>query len=81
MIFYIPITYISLYFVSTLEMCNSSELCTESNKIGLIIISLLNLIIALSINSIHMYFGRADSLLGDNHILVLNYSFFYNLVI
>lgn len=36
---------------------------------------------SLGINTMHMYFGRADSLLGDNHILVLNYSFINNLVI
>ncbi|CAD8192060.1 unnamed protein product [Paramecium octaurelia] len=80
LIFYIPISYSSLYFISSESVCKSSQFCDTSTQIVLIIICILNLVIALAINSLHIYFGRADSLMGDNHILMLNYSFLNNFI-
>ncbi|CAD8084216.1 unnamed protein product [Paramecium sonneborni] len=81
LIFYIPITYSSFYFITQKSLCSESSFCNTTTYITLIIICIFNLTISLTINAIHIYFGRADSLMGDNHILMLNYSFFNNFIV
>ncbi|CAK68012.1 unnamed protein product (macronuclear) [Paramecium tetraurelia] len=78
LLFQIPILYSALSFIYDQEICNLSDFCASAGRIGMILIGSLNIIFALILNSIHIYFGRCEKLMEDNYILTLDYSIVFN---